>query len=143
MSIHRPGGHWRVTIVEEGVQPVDDTGHRPDARLRAVVMDGKVLTTDPGLAELVCALLNGEMPPRIVRDIARLLDEYRGAKALRDGIRAVVQQSLADTGRTCCDLHGRHCEYPSELCCSLCTETAHVGITPHADGSQCVLEVKA
>lgn len=26
---------------------------------------------------------------------------------------------------TCCDLHGRNCEPPSELCCEGCTEAAH------------------
>lgn len=27
----------------------------------------------------------------------------------------------------CCDLHGRNCEPPSELCCYLCTEERHAG----------------
>lgn len=34
----------------------------------------------------------------------------------------------------CCDLHGRACEPPSELCCEACTEAAHPG---HDDGSRC------
>jgi hypothetical protein len=34
----------------------------------------------------------------------------------------------------CCDLHGRNCEPPSELCCSSCTEVAH---PLHRDGSTC------
>lgn len=34
----------------------------------------------------------------------------------------------------CCDLHGRNCEPPSELCCGSCTEAAHPG---HQDGSAC------
>jgi hypothetical protein len=59
MTEFRPGGHWRVTIVAEGTEPPDASGHRPDARLRAVVMDGKVLTTDARLAERICALLGG------------------------------------------------------------------------------------
>lgn len=33
-----------------------------------------------------------------------------------------------------CDLHGRTCEPPSELCCEKCTETQH---PDHADGSAC------
>lgn len=37
-------------------------------------------------------------------------------------------------GALCCDLHGRNCEPPSELCCSACTESAH---PQHADGSAC------
>lgn len=46
----------------------------------------------------------------------------------------------------CCDLHGRNCEPPSELCCDQCTE-AHHGIhgdppnfdtvSSHHDGSVC------
>jgi hypothetical protein len=35
----------------------------------------------------------------------------------------------------CCDLHGRHCEPPSELCCEGCTEAAH-GYHLR-DGSRC------
>lgn len=35
---------------------------------------------------------------------------------------------------TCCDLHGRNCEPPSELCCERCTEATHPA---HADGSVC------
>lgn len=40
----------------------------------------------------------------------------------------------------CCDLHTRHCEAPADLCCPSCAEAAHVGLTPHADGSRCVLD---
>jgi len=43
-------------------------------------------------------------------------------------------------GAPCCDLHGTHCEAPSELCCWRCWEAAHVGLFPHADGTPCVLE---
>lgn len=34
----------------------------------------------------------------------------------------------------CCDLHGRNCEPPSELCCWSCTEASH---PEHRDGSVC------
>lgn len=37
---------------------------------------------------------------------------------------------------TCCDLHNRNCEPPSELCCGDCTEGVHPN---HADGSTCVM----
>ena len=41
----------------------------------------------------------------------------------------------------CCDLHGRNCEPPSELCCAGCTEAAHRMSDAvrgfHADGSVC------
>ncbi len=53
----------------------------------------------------------------------------------------------------CCDLHGRCCEPPADLCCEHCTEAAH-GLQwwrpgyqawwwrpgQHADGSPCVLD---
>lgn len=38
------------------------------------------------------------------------------------------------TAGGCCDMHGRTCEPPSELCCDACTEAHHPG---HADGSRC------
>lgn len=37
----------------------------------------------------------------------------------------------------CCDLHGRHCEPPGDLCCGDCTEGQHPW---HAPGVRCVLE---
>lgn len=42
----------------------------------------------------------------------------------------------------CCDLHGRNCEPPSELCCWSCAEAAHrmgdAATGVHlADGSRC------
>lgn len=40
----------------------------------------------------------------------------------------------------CCDLHGPHCEPPSELCCHDCTEVTHDTFPiRHADGSACAL----
>ena len=43
---------------------------------------------------------------------------------------------------TCCDMHGRNCEPPAELCCDRCTEIVHVmgdALTGRhiADGSIC------
>ncbi len=38
-------------------------------------------------------------------------------------------------GSLCCDLHNRHCEPPSELCCWQCTEAGH---PEHAEGSTCI-----
>lgn len=38
------------------------------------------------------------------------------------------------TPMTCCDLHGRNCEPPAELCCWFCTEASH---PEHRDGSIC------
>lgn len=69
---HRPGRNWRVTIVDDpDPQPCDEIGphycfalgensEHHTAKLHAVVMAGKVLTTDPELAERVCELLNDE-----------------------------------------------------------------------------------
>lgn len=44
-------------------------------------------------------------------------------------------------GAPCCDLHGRNCEPPSELCCWRCSEASH-DMFPirHGDGTVCVLE---
>lgn len=39
--------------------------------------------------------------------------------------------------RSCCDLHGVHCEPPSELCCEVCTEGLH---PKHPAGVRCVLD---
>lgn len=63
MSAIRTGNHWRVTIVDDGQQPPDASRHRPDAQLLAVVMAGKVLTTDAELAERVARLLNTDGQP--------------------------------------------------------------------------------
>jgi hypothetical protein len=35
--------------------------------------------------------------------------------------------SHAGTHPPCCDLHGRNCEPPGDLCCENCTEARHVG----------------
>lgn len=47
---------------------------------------------------------------------------------------AAVDALPQPAGATCCDLHGRNCEPPSELCCRHCTEASH---PEHADGSAC------
>lgn len=40
----------------------------------------------------------------------------------------------------CCDLHGIHCEPPSELCCEECGEARH---PDHEHGESCVLDEQA
>jgi len=40
----------------------------------------------------------------------------------------------------CCDLHGQHCEPPSELCCRWCPEVLHPN---HPVGVDCVMDVEA
>ena len=48
-----------------------------------------------------------------------------------------VQEILdvaAVQARRCCELHGRTCEPPSELCCAWCSEQHH---PDHTDGSLC------
>lgn len=41
----------------------------------------------------------------------------------------------------CCEMHNRHCEPPSELCCRWCSEAAHDSFPfRHADSSRCVLD---
>jgi len=44
------------------------------------------------------------------------------------------KSSSRETTVPCCDLHGRNCEPPSELCCWDCTEATH---PEHRDGSTC------
>lgn len=41
------------------------------------------------------------------------------------------------TRAACCDLHGTHCEPPSELCCEGCGEARH---PEHPDGVHCVID---
>jgi len=40
---------------------------------------------------------------------------------------AEINRALGIPKRPCCDLHGRNCEPPSELCCENCTEARHAG----------------
>lgn len=54
--------------------------------------------------------------------------EYAGAAAVVNVVLTIGADAV------CCDLHGRNCEPPSELCCERCTEAAH---PLHADGSIC------
>ena len=68
---------------------------------------------------------DGDWVPRDVLD-----DEASIAVALIDWQSLVFEFGpLSDTapkgGISCCDLHGRHCEPPSELCCHGCTEVRH------------------
>ena len=37
--------------------------------------------------------------------------------------------ALARRQEPCCDLHGRNCEVPGELCCEGCTEARHLAWT--------------
>jgi hypothetical protein len=68
---YRTGKSWRITIVREGTgQPNTDGCGLVDDQLVAVVMAGKVLTTDPELAERICALLNGAAAPGRARSEA-------------------------------------------------------------------------
>lgn len=42
--------------------------------------------------------------------------------------------------RACCDMHGQHCEPPSELCCRECGEASH---PEHPPGVHCVIDPRA
>ena len=46
----------------------------------------------------------------------------------QDALLADDWAEVPDAAR-CCDLHGRNCEPPSELCCENCTEARHAGWT--------------
>lgn len=66
---------------------------------------------------------------------ADLIDPGDDLTAVADAVREEVC--------TCCDIHSRNCEPPSELCCWRCTESQHDTFPiPHADGSECVLRAK-
>lgn len=73
-------------------------------------------------------------PPEVVSD--DILDHLRvvhpeaygdGFMRWPDGRLVVVDQTLdpADFTPPCCDLHGRNCEPPGDLCCESCTEARH------------------
>ena len=46
----------------------------------------------------------------------------------QDALLADDWAGVVDESR-CCDMHGRNCEPPSELCCEECTEARHAGWT--------------
>jgi len=48
----------------------------------------------------------------------------------------VASLQAGEYTRVCCGFHNVHCEPPSELCCSGCTEFAH---PQHPPGAVCVL----
>jgi hypothetical protein len=55
-----------------------------------------------------------------------------------DGITGEEDQKRDEKAPICCDMHGRNCEPPSELCCRDCSEAAHDTFPiRHADGSAC------
>jgi hypothetical protein len=55
-----------------------------------------------------------------------------------DGITGREDQKRDEKAPICCDMHGRNCEPPSELCCRDCSEAAHDTFPiRHADGSVC------
>jgi hypothetical protein len=55
-----------------------------------------------------------------------------------DGITGEEDQKRDEKAPICCDMHGRNCEPPSELCCRDCSEAAHDTFPiRHADGSVC------
>jgi len=73
----------------------------------------------------------GELPQPVILDAPLALAGYRRSGGTDEGEQAV-----------CCDLHGRNCEPPSELCCEQCTESHHNGMTTlaapyHSDGTLC------
>lgn len=53
-------------------------------------------------------------------------------------VETVLVPALRYGDAACCDLHGRNCEPPSELCCHNCTEASHdTWPIRHADGTVC------
>lgn len=101
MIVYRTGNHWGVTIVAEqeggctGISRCVDMAcaHTNGPELVAVVTN-----RDTGLAERICALLNAEHAyAKAFDEIDRLLDDYRGPKALREGVREAVFNARAAT----------------------------------------------
>jgi hypothetical protein len=97
-------------------------------------IEGRIVVVYIGLE------LDGARPgPRLhVREAAEFLGhaEFSGALIPRfEYVAPDWQPAAPATGRgaadgdTCCDLHGRNCEPPSELCCCACTEARHAGWT--------------
>jgi hypothetical protein len=66
-----------------------------------------------------------------------VIEAAKAWRASRVGSWRSADHTLAaavDALSQCCDLHGRNCEPPSELCCQLCTEASH---PEHRDGTTC------
>jgi hypothetical protein len=74
--------------------------------------------------------------PALIAEIQRLQAEIKEAVAWAEIGRRDREQLRARLGAQapCCDIHGRNCEPPSELCCRFCTEAAH---PEHLDSSTC------
>lgn len=95
MTTYRTGTHHGVTIcAEDDGARCGRPGHDcARGHLAAVVVEGAGDLTAEQLAERICVLLNGEA--ETLDAIDRILDEYRGPKALREGIRGVVWEARA------------------------------------------------
>lgn len=82
-------------------------------------------------------LLNARraIPDGEIRSGCHVMDGRQVRERLRQAYLAIDREA------PCCDMHNRHCEPPSELCCHHCTEAAHDSFPiRHADGSRCVLD---
>jgi hypothetical protein len=86
-------------------------------------------------ADDVPALLTEVERMRTVVERARTWRRSNGTHTER--VMALVAITDAVDALPCCDLHGRNCEPPSELCCRWCTEVAHGLLGLHSDGSVC------
>jgi hypothetical protein len=80
--------------------------------------------------------------PGSAEDAARALRDHRSTFDLPRDAEVEILDARPAPGpeaieAACCDLHGRNCEPPSELCCEGCSEAAH---PRHAPGVPCVME---
>jgi cell division septum initiation protein DivIVA len=89
---------------------------RARAAERDVIEAAKELA---GMVEMIASANPGAHHHPLVHKVAAAVD-------------ALASQPVAPA--QCCDLHGRNCEPPSELCCWSCTEAGH---PEHRDGSTC------
>jgi hypothetical protein len=104
---------------------------RTEVRILEGAEDGRLVVAESQLAAWrgLIQLESGR-----VRDVIEAAKAWR---ASRVGSWRSADHTLAaavDALSQCCDLHGRNCEPPSELCCQLCTEASH---PEHRDGTTC------
>jgi hypothetical protein len=69
---------------------------------------------------------------RLIR--VSLHDLSTGGHAYDQAMGRVLAAADEYADAPCCDLHGRNCEPPSELCCERCTEARHPA---HPRGQTC------
>jgi hypothetical protein len=82
------------------------------------------------------------LEPNPLRETVNYLWGYIHSACSHEGESGTCTEEVCAQARAaldcCCDLHGVHCEPPSELCCQGCGEALH---PEHAAGIFCVLGI--